>query len=297
MPLISRLGVPSYAASHARLAVVTTLTETGRSDYARRVNLYMKFAAGVRRAGVPLYTVEVVRPGTPFATDDTETSIHLIRQSQPRLWQKEHQLNCLIERLPLHYDAVAWLDADILFEHDGWGAAAELLLEQHAVVQMFDRIHWLDQDGEPLDTFRPCTDRSLDHSREIQVVGFGWCARRDVLEATGGLYAYGGAGSNDAIMARAFCPSLALSNFAAGSAKSALRWIRTAKKSGTGSFLAGHNIRHLWHGSIRSRQYEGWDRDLIDAGYDADRDPVADGFDLNTTRVDLDRILARHGCY
>ena len=245
---------------------------------------------------MPLYTVEIVRPGTSFETADDGTNVRLVRESSPHLWQKEHLLNCLIARLPVHLDAIAWLDADVIYEHDVWAAAAELAMEKFAVAQMFDRLHWLDEDGTTLATFRSCVDTSLYGSREIQVAGFGWCARRSFLQATGGLYARGGAGSNDAIMAVAYCPQFELQHYAAGKALSALRWIRTAKKSGPATFLQNHTMRHLWHGSLKSRRYSQWDLDLIDAGYDADRDPVFHDFEVTTTRVDLHNILRRHGC-
>lgn len=275
---------------------MTTLTETHRSDYQDRVMRYQQFAAGVRRIGVPLYTVEMVRPGTGFVTGDDGTNVRIERASAPHLWQKEHLLNCLIARLPYYFDAIAWLDADVLYEHDAWAAAAEIAMEKFAAVQMFEKIHWLNADGSTLATFRACTDSSFYGSREIQVAGFGWCARRSLLEATGGLYARGGAGSNDAIMATAYCPLFNLIDYAAGNSRSALRWIRTAKKSGPASCLKGHTLQHLWHGSLKSRGYSKWDRDLIDAGYDADRDPIFHDFEITTSRVDLNNILRRHGC-
>lgn len=289
-----RLVVPRYAATGSPLIVLTTLTETDRTSYLHRVAAYRRFYAAMMRVGVPLYTFEVVRPGTPFVTQDDGTTIRCRRPAAPRLWQKEYMLNYLLERTPPHYDMVAWIDADVVYDNDSWAAAVVDLLEQCAVAQLFDHLHWLYEDESTEYTFVSCLAKKSGYA---PAYGLAWGARRELLEATGGLYYRAGSGANDGIMAAAFTGETT-ENFAGGMSHSAKQWIRQAKiaAAGRATYLRGHACRHLWHGSIGDRRYGQWDRDLIAAGYDADRDCVPAGYVLETPRTDLWPVLRRHGC-
>lgn len=289
-----RLAVPRYAANATQLAVVTAITQTRRMDFRRRQQLYVMFATALRMLGVPLYTFELVQTGTDFVTPDDGTSLRVRVDELPRGWQKEHQLNCLIARLPAQYTKVAWLDADIIYEHDGWAYASELLLDTCGVAQLFSQMNWCGPADNPVSTWSSClAPRWVGDG----LVGFAWGAWRDVLDAAGGLYWRCGSGANDAIMARTHMPAQSGAPLSGENSVSARTWQRTvAAMVPTAAYLAGHNVRHIWHGPLEARNYAEWDADLVAAGYDADRDCRTDGLFVQVTRPDLLAILRKHGC-
>lgn len=293
-PTSEHLAVPRYAANATRLAVLTTITDTGRMDYKRRRELYVAFAVAVRRLGVPLYTFELVTGDTSFLTPDDGTSVRLRVPKRPVGWQKEHQLNYLIARLPLRYDKVAWIDADVLYMHDAWACAAEVLLEQYGFAQLFEHVHWCGPADNTVETWRSCFAPRWSGDG---LVGFAWGAWRQALEAVGGLYWRGGTGANDAIMARTFIKNAGGAPLSGELSHSAQSWQRAMRSIvATPGVLTQHAIRHLWHGPVSARRYGEWDADLIAAEYDADRDCYIDGPFVRLRRPDLLPLMRRHGC-
>ena len=99
------------------------------------------------------------------------------------MWQKERMLNIGIESLPPDVDAVAWLDADIVFTNPNWYEDTLKLLRTCPVVQLFQRVDYLGNNG---DVIRRCNSWANNYTCGNQAKshgqpGFAWAARRDAI--------------------------------------------------------------------------------------------------------------------
>jgi hypothetical protein len=96
-----------------KLYVVTCISNPVRyhSSYA----LYQGFRKRVNDAGAILYTVEMAFGDRPFKITDAENPHHIQVRSFFELWHKENMLNIGIRRLPIDWEYVAWIDADVQF--------------------------------------------------------------------------------------------------------------------------------------------------------------------------------------
>lgn len=103
-------------------AVITVIFNPVK--YTSRYEHYRKFAAHMSQSGVNLITVECVFESTTrFGLPQQNFEItnagdrHHIRLVAPSiLWMKENLINIAIQRLPLHIEYIAWIDADIEFD-------------------------------------------------------------------------------------------------------------------------------------------------------------------------------------
>ena len=75
---------------------------------------YELFEARLLAAGVPLYVVECEIDGGDSLP--LQCNGNLIRtRGRDFIWHKERLINLALPLVPKNYDAVDWLDADILF--------------------------------------------------------------------------------------------------------------------------------------------------------------------------------------
>src|SRR3989338_4225044 len=100
----------------AKLAAMTA--HFNPAGYGRLRENYAFFAERLAAQGVDLWTVEVAFGAEPHALPAHERCLQL--RTDPVLWLKERALNVLLAPLPSAHDAVAWLDADILFDDNIW---------------------------------------------------------------------------------------------------------------------------------------------------------------------------------
>jgi hypothetical protein len=167
------------------------------------------------RLGLPLLTVELSHDGR-FELADDDADLVLRRHARDVLWQKERLLNLAVAALPDDCDAVAWLDADVLFARDDWAAEAAGRLRHEALLQLFSEYVDLPRDALPEDdaaralavtgdsfawlAARGGHDHELfdavwgvvleerggrEHVRRKRNSGFAWAARRDLLRRHG----------------------------------------------------------------------------------------------------------------
>jgi hypothetical protein len=106
----------------------------------RRVN-YRTFRAHL---DVPLLTVEW-SPDSRFELGPGDADALIQLGGGSLLWQKERLLNLAVERLPPECRFVAWVDCDVVFGRADWATAAVAALEADAVVQLYDRVAYLDR--------------------------------------------------------------------------------------------------------------------------------------------------------
>lgn len=71
---------------------------------------YSLFRRAMQHVG-HVMMVEAVFPGQQPITD----GIHIPCDNRHIMWQKERMIQLAVERLPARYDAVAWIDADLIF--------------------------------------------------------------------------------------------------------------------------------------------------------------------------------------
>jgi len=272
--------IPPATATVENLAAVTAFYNFGKS--ANRLANYRRFAEHLDEQGIPLFTIEAALPGHPFEIEAGER----VRQIAVRdpLWHKERLLNLLIESLPADFDAVAWIDADVLFPP---GIAAKTIeaLRRWPVVQMFDFCEWLDANGVRLPFGRWPTaigmawqnwrDSKQSANPSDRHPGMAWAARRETLRAIGGLYDRYPAGSGDVFSAAGFygdfdCKYLAKHSKAA--ADDVRAWGRRAFEvvGGNVGFVQGL-ASHLFHGTLQDRQYHLRHDVLREHGFDPTR--------------------------
>src|SRR5262245_30598532 len=106
-----------------------------------------------RRLSVPLLAVELgYAPQFALRSDDAELLLQL--PGRDVMWQKERLLNLGLKALPPTCEAVAWLDADLVFGSDDWADRAFRELERSVLVQPFHEIVDLTRDDANSDIGR-----------------------------------------------------------------------------------------------------------------------------------------------
>ena len=191
------------------------------------------------------------------------------------LWHKERLINLAVERLPDEYDSVAWIDADILWpwHYDTLQADILDMLERWPIIQLWETALFLDAADLPMEwPSKKTTTQSMAAHNRWNVVkdadpryshpGFGWAARREVLQQIGGLFDSDPCGGEDTLHCTAWFGHFDTGYFIRHNSKMkehTLKWVRKAYEvvAGKVGFLP-QQIRHLYHGNLANRQY--WDR-------------------------------------
>lgn len=292
------------------LAALTCLF--GRDASGHRTANYHRFAADLRDMGLPLYTVEATFPGEPAALGErwgasppvSSTVWQYALTDRQILWQKERLLNLAAAQLPADVDAIAWLDADVLFDCRELPALVAKVLQRCPVAQLWQYAVLLGPDGqrqtwpnnvsaaESLAAHnygRLACGQTLDVIPRASHPGFAWAMRREAWDAMGGLYELDLGGVADGIMGAAWLGA-GRGNPYLRAASPAMRadafaWSDRAVRSIAGR--VGYlpiAVGHLFHGPIRARQYARRTRRLAKDGYDPQRHIVReDGRPLRWT--------------
>lgn len=188
-----------------------------------------------------LVTVELTLPDQKPVIDD---AIQL--KSPDILWQKERLLNVALENLPPDCTAVAWIDADLVWEQD-WQPELEHKLQDHDLIQLFSSCY-RDQEGIV----------EVPISRGGTSRGLAWAARREDLEqiqffdicVLGGgdsAFYYGCKGIEDTFPINHMSPSLK-----AGW----LQWSLKARETFKKIDCLELECKHLFHGFRINRSYK-----------------------------------------
>lgn len=245
---------------------------------------YLRFRHEMLWWGLPTYCVELAYDGQEFASRPRlGTNIETWRiqaGDQHRLWQKERLVNLVVERLPDSIDAVAWIDADVLFLDRQWPDRVAGLLEHHPVVQLWDSWHCTDHAGRVNEVLRSVGDGGKRYIAKAASPGGAWAARRDVFP----LYDRHIVGSGDAMMVEAWIGqerSTCMGKSTRAMAMHYAAWSDEAyaKVRGDIAVLPGHAV-HLYHGTRARRQYVDRWQPVIDAGYDPATHVEVDGSGL-----------------
>jgi hypothetical protein len=254
----------------------------------RSVN-YQVFADSLARQHVDLFTVELAFQDQPFVLRSAERLFQL--RAHSILWQKERLLNYALSRVPPSCEYVAWLDADVLFP-DGWDELLLGQLQQHDVVQPFDRVTHLrpgvrrvDGAGYATMTGLVCQAKShgaqwlprlLRGEMDCGVSGFAWAARRHIFRNTGGLYDRLVLGGGDAFLADCLFNNFVIHHYLNGLTDP----MRADMNAWRSAFAPHHlsvgylpiKVAHLWHGALRNRAYDTRELLFLKHEYDPRRD-------------------------
>ncbi len=119
--------------NHTPGGLWTATTFFNPLGWRRRTENYRSFRA---RIGTPLLTVEW-HPSGHFILEDNDADLIIRVSGGDLLWQKERLLNIAFEHIPEAAEAIAWVDADVVFADPNWAERTMAMLDEHDVVQLF----------------------------------------------------------------------------------------------------------------------------------------------------------------
>ncbi len=245
------------------LVAVTSYFNFGRSQ--NRLRNYQRFAAHMAEQRFPLWTIEAALPGDPFEIPDN-SQVRRVRVRDP-LWHELRLINLVWPLLPPDVDAVAWIDANLLFSPDIRQATLNALA-QWPLVQMFQRVNRLDDAGRVLlpeiedadlgiayANFRDGVNAVTPGTRRT---GCAWAARRELRSAIGGLFDRYPAGNGDVLACIGFFGDLdsrSLDRYGGPVVDEVRTWAAHARAvvRGRVGYVPG-TIHHLYRGDLRVRQ-------------------------------------------
>ncbi len=271
-----------------KLHVITVISNPVR--YASRYRLYKDFAERVACAGATLYTVELALGDRPFEVTTAGNPFHIQLRAFDELWHKENMINLAIQRLPLDWEYVAWVDADILFNRPDWVEETVQQLQHYMVIQMFSKVVDLDPEFNIIKHHNGfiwayfqngyiCNKDDKYRKYGLWHPGFAWAARREAIDMVGGLIDIGILGSGDRHMADALVGQVELSipmhvnaRVTKGYMEQLMCWQDRAKEIRKDLGYMTGTISHFWHGKKKDRRYnERW-KILSDNAYDPEFD-------------------------
>jgi len=261
---VDDLPLPDRNATVSRLAAVTCFFNPhhGRN----RVSAYQRCSESLRRQGIELFTIEGAFDGwfdLPSSTWRYEIDPEAV------MFHKESLLNLAIRQLPDNYDAVLWIDADMVYLDDRCGdRISDRIydrLERYPVVQAWSQIQYLKADGKPETGWRQSLAKyNISQAEKIAdpakaFPGLAWAARREVFEQIGGLYERTITGGGDVAWAAGVFGDREIpyqKHWSPALAEGVLRWGRTATSIVDGNVgYVPAMCHHLYHGTLKNRQY------------------------------------------
>jgi hypothetical protein len=162
--------------------------------YKKRLSNYDVFRRAIKRAGLPLLTIELLFDWQESSLGGTD--VVTIRGGDV-MWQKERLLQIGIDRLlDEKPDGVIWFDADIVFEQADWLDKITASLDRFDCVQSFETLcPYFSRSGRP--------HRTVLLDPVTAAMGGSWAARSEFWRAVP-LYQHCIIGGGDHVMAKVF---------------------------------------------------------------------------------------------
>lgn len=259
--------------------------------YGTRYKNYRIFAETLKQSGINLLTVECAFGEQPFTLPRDQKVVQV--RSRSVIWQKERLLNLAISWLPPSCRYVAWIDCDLLFLNPNWAKETAELLDEVSLVQVFKTCNRLpERNLSEKDRGSVCRSfgdvapadpaiLKLGHFEKHGHTGYGWAARRELLDKHG-LYEYAIIGSGDHYIAHAAFGdgNGACLGLMTGKDQKQIRhfqdWAVPFSESVAGRVSATPGeVLHLWHGDLEKRKYLRRNRELTELGFDPFTDIAA----------------------
>lgn len=279
----------------SKLHVITVISNPVR--YHSRYEHYENFKKHMEASGATLWTVETAFGDRPFeiTRGDFCGSREIQFRSFDEIWLKEAMFNQAVSRLPLDWEYVCLIDADIMFQNPYWLTETVQKLQHYMVVQMFAEAVDLGPRHEIMQTHRGFVKGYFDNGfkcpnmkhKDWSYYGYGptgsfahpgyaWAFRREALQHLGGMIDFAIAGSGDHHCAMALIGEVEKTfppNIHSRYIQKLVRWQDRALKyiHKDIGFVDG-TISHFFHGRKSQRKYkERWSI-LLDNNYDPDLD-------------------------
>lgn len=262
--------------------------------YKRRRFNFLQFRKHLK---VPLVTVELGFSGR-FELTKSDADILVQIPGKDVMWQKECLLNLALKHIPDKYEAIAWLDCDVVFERDDWHELATQALEEKQLVQLFSEARYMGRNWTPglntmdlVERVRPSVGSALWKGLESRQAlaplvagerpnaytgGLAWALRREVLE-NHGLYDANILGGGDRSILGAALGEIdyiiSWNGFSDKHADHFKTWANAffSEVAGKVSGIEGV-INHLWHGVLANRGYGIRNRFLQEQNFDPNAD-------------------------
>jgi len=215
-------------------------------NYLYVANLYRSF-------GLPVYTMELVFEGRDPEIPVSPTVFHVHGKSH--MFHKERLCRLLEQRVPRRFTKLAFLDADVIFDHTGWYDETSVLLDTHDVVQPFEKAHWMDLSYTEIELTRETALKMDGSVWDFKYhPGFAWAFRREWYR-TYGFFDWAVSGSGDTLSTSQWMSKTFPRNFK--SLPAALRYVykEYAQHPTPRITYRPGDIYHLYHGSRKNRQY------------------------------------------
>lgn len=256
--------------------------------YKTRAENYKRFK---EELGADLLTIECAFGDDPFTLKD---SVKL--RARDVLWQKERLLRIGERLLPKEQDYVVFLDCDILFQNKNWLKETRQKLKEVSVVQPFQHIHRRFKDWSVEATYESFGSKYVQGVRtprftEHGHTGFAFASRRDCFD----LYDRQIAGTGDHLWYHAavgqFPHKCVEQDLNGKRAHHFYKWAAGffKKTKGTLGFVEGE-IDHLYHGSIKNRNYSVRMQELEKLDYD----PATDVYTNSNGLLEIKRPEIRN---
>lgn len=261
-----------------KLAVISCLFNFG--NYQNIVDNYLRFKHEMRWWGVPFYDIVAItdQQYKQISHSNPYLTVRVDPTNNPKtvLWQKEHLLNLVERALPKRYDAIAWVDADILFLNRNWYRNTLDALQTKPVVQMWRQWHFVGGAGELTLTGQSVGEDGSNYLKKKGHPGGAWAARREIFP----LYPYHVVGGGDTLAVDAW---LGLRNTFAQNQMS-IDWLTDYTDWADNQFaMVGGNIgtlqsdcMHLYHGDRKNRLYSERSMWLKKNGFDPNKHLTTD---------------------
>lgn len=213
-----------------------------------------------RSEGLPVFTIEILLNGN---NADIHNSIRV--RSNSYMFFKEHVYRILEKKIPSKYTKLAFLDNDVYYKDTNWYYRSSQTLNDYDVVQPFEYAVWQDITYKKPTRLRVSIVKYGRHEFYSTIhdkyhVGFAWCMRRDWYNKLG-FFDYAILGGGDTLSSFGWLGiEVPLTN------NLQHRWFRQEyaefiKTRPNITFLGGETINHLFHGSLKRRNY--YNRHLI----------------------------------
>ena len=199
----------------------------------------------------PIFTLELIYTDRKPQIVD---AIHV--KSNSIMFHKENMCRVLEKHIPSKFTKLAFLDADIVFKDKEWYSKVSNLLESYDVVQPFETCHWLD-----------LTYKKIQKSKQTVLLmkksimdwdyhpGFAWCFRREWYNKFGFFDTAIGNGG-DTYSAAAWLKLEYTKGFTISKNEVVtFKEFYDNMKSPKLTYLEKSDIYHLYHGSLKNRNY------------------------------------------